>query len=57
MSKENGLIQIPSRYSVDETLKRLQAVFAEKGLKVFEADEGADFRRPEGRYSFDGGCP
>lgn len=35
MSKENGLIQIPSRYSVEETLKRLQAVFAEKGLKVF----------------------
>lgn len=35
MSKENGLVQLPSRHSVDETLKRLQAIFAEKGLKVF----------------------
>jgi len=35
MSKENGLILVPSRYSVEETLKRLEAVFAEKGLKVF----------------------
>ena len=35
MSKENGLILVPSRYSVEETLKRLEAVFVEKGLKVF----------------------
>jgi len=35
MSKENGLILVPSHYSVEETLKRLEAVFVEKGLKVF----------------------
>jgi uncharacterized protein (DUF302 family) len=35
MAKENGLIQLPSRYSVDETVQRLEAAFAEKGLKVF----------------------
>ena len=31
----NGLLQVPSPYSVDETLNRLQAVFAEKGMKIF----------------------
>jgi uncharacterized protein (DUF302 family) len=31
----NGLIQVASRYSMDETMRRLQAAFAEKGLKVF----------------------
>jgi len=32
---EKGLIQAPSRYSVEETLQRLQSVFATKGLQVF----------------------
>jgi len=31
----NGLIQVASRYSMDETMRRLQGAFAEKGLKVF----------------------
>jgi uncharacterized protein (DUF302 family) len=31
----NGLIQIPSRYSVDETLNRLQSLLTEKGMKIF----------------------
>ena len=31
----NGLLQVPSPYSVDETLNRLQSVFAEKGMKIF----------------------
>jgi len=31
----NGLIQIASRFSVDETVRRLQVAFAEKGLQVF----------------------
>ena len=31
----NGLLQIPSRYSVDETLNRLQSLFTEKGMKIF----------------------
>jgi len=35
MAKGNGLVQVASRYSVDETVRRLQAAFAEKGLKVF----------------------
>jgi uncharacterized protein (DUF302 family) len=35
MTNEKGLIQAPSRYSVEETLQRLQSVFATKGLQVF----------------------
>jgi uncharacterized protein (DUF302 family) len=35
MAKDNGLIQVDSRYSAEETMRRLQATFAEKGLQVF----------------------
>ena len=35
MPKDNGLVQIASRYSVEETLQRLQAAFVEKGMQVF----------------------
>jgi len=35
MAQENGLVQVASRYSVDESVQRLRAAFAEKGLKVF----------------------
>ncbi|HET7891644.1 MAG TPA: DUF302 domain-containing protein [Candidatus Sulfotelmatobacter sp.] len=35
MASENGLVQVASRYSVDESVKRLQAAFASKGLQVF----------------------
>jgi uncharacterized protein (DUF302 family) len=35
MSQGNGLVQVVSRYSVDDTMRRLQAAFAEKGLQVF----------------------
>jgi uncharacterized protein (DUF302 family) len=35
MAKEAGLVQVASRYSVDESVRRLEAAFAEKGLKVF----------------------
>src|SRR5271170_3867956 len=35
MAQGNGLVQVSSRYSVDETVRRLQAAFAEKGLQVF----------------------
>lgn len=31
----NGLIHLDSRYSVDETLQRLQALLEEKHIKVF----------------------
>jgi uncharacterized protein (DUF302 family) len=35
MTKQNGLVQIASPYSVAETVRRLQAAFAAKGLQVF----------------------
>ena len=35
MAKENGLVRIDSRYSVEETVRRLQSAFEEKMLKVF----------------------
>ena len=35
MGKQNGLTQVPSPYSVDETVQRLQAAFAQKVLQVF----------------------
>ena len=35
MAQGNGLVQVACRYSVEETVQRLQAAFAEKGLQVF----------------------
>jgi uncharacterized protein (DUF302 family) len=35
MAKEAGLVQVPSRYPVEETVQRLQTLFTDKGLKVF----------------------
>src|SRR3974390_1165775 len=35
MANDNGLVQIASHYSVDLSISRLQAAFAEKGLQVF----------------------
>jgi uncharacterized protein (DUF302 family) len=31
----NGLIQVASKYSVSDTVQRLQAAFREKGMQVF----------------------
>jgi uncharacterized protein (DUF302 family) len=31
----NGLVQVASRYSVDETVQRLESVLTQKGLQVF----------------------
>jgi uncharacterized protein (DUF302 family) len=31
----NGLLQVKSSYSVDETVKRLESAFTEKGMKIF----------------------
>jgi uncharacterized protein (DUF302 family) len=31
----NGLVQVASKYGVDETLKRLEGVLAERGVRVF----------------------
>jgi uncharacterized protein (DUF302 family) len=35
MPSQNGLIQVASRYSVDETVQKLQAAFVGKGMQVF----------------------
>jgi uncharacterized protein (DUF302 family) len=35
MAQENGLVQVASHYSVDETVRRLEAAFIAKGLQVF----------------------
>ena len=32
---KNGLIQVASKYSVDETVGKLEAIFVAKGLQVF----------------------
>jgi uncharacterized protein (DUF302 family) len=32
---ENGLVKVASPHSVDETVKRLQAVLAQRGVQVF----------------------
>jgi uncharacterized protein (DUF302 family) len=31
----NGLLQVASRYTVDETVNRLESVLAERGVRVF----------------------
>jgi uncharacterized protein (DUF302 family) len=35
MGNEKGLVRVASRYSVEETLQRLESAFAEKGLQIF----------------------
>ena len=35
MARNNGLVQVASHYSVDDTVQRLQAAFAAQGLQVF----------------------
>jgi uncharacterized protein (DUF302 family) len=35
MTKQNGLIQVASRYSVEDTLQKLQAAFIGKGMQIF----------------------
>src|SRR6202035_1014922 len=35
MANETGLVQVASKYSVEETLRRLEAAFAAKGVQVF----------------------
>jgi uncharacterized protein (DUF302 family) len=35
MAKENGLLRVQSRNSVDETVRQLEAAFTAKGLQVF----------------------
>jgi uncharacterized protein (DUF302 family) len=35
MPAKNGLVEVASRHSFAETMQRLQAAFADKGLKIF----------------------
>jgi uncharacterized protein (DUF302 family) len=35
MMSENGLVQVDSRYSVEETLKRLESVLEQRAVQVF----------------------
>jgi uncharacterized protein (DUF302 family) len=35
MATENGLVQVASRYSVEETVQRLEAAFTGKGMQIF----------------------
>jgi len=43
VAKDNGMIQIVSDYSVEETVRRLEAAFAAKGLQVFAVvDHGGE---------------
>ncbi|HTZ88761.1 MAG TPA: DUF302 domain-containing protein [Alloacidobacterium sp.] len=35
MTDASGIVTIPSRYSVDETVSRLEHTLAEKGIKLF----------------------
>ncbi len=35
MANENGLVKVISRYSVEETVGRLESVFAARGMQVF----------------------
>ena len=35
MVNKQGLVQIPSRYSVEETLQRLELAFATRGVEIF----------------------
>ena len=35
MPQGSGLVRVASRYSVEETVRRLQAAFTEKGLQIF----------------------
>lgn len=35
MASQNGLIQVASHYSVEETVRRLETAFREKGMQIF----------------------
>ena len=35
MMKTNGLVEVASPHSVDETVRKLQAILAQKGLEIF----------------------
>ena len=38
----SGLVVVPSKYSVDDTVDRLQAAFREKGMQIFALIDHSD---------------
>jgi len=38
----SGLVVVPSKYSVDDTVHRLQAAFREKGMQIFALIDHSD---------------
>jgi|SRR5215469_1120215 len=38
----SGLVVVPSKYSVDDTVDRLQAAFREKGMQIFAVIDHSD---------------
>jgi len=53
MANEKGLVSVASHYPMDETVRRLQAAFTERGMKIFavidhsgEADKAGLKMRP-----------
>jgi len=38
----NGLVQVASHYSVDETVRRLESVLEQKGLQIFAVIDHSD---------------
>jgi uncharacterized protein (DUF302 family) len=43
MGKDAGLVRVPSHYSVNESVQRLENAFKQKGLKVFAViDHGGE---------------
>ena len=59
-SPQNGLIHLPSKHSVDETMQRLEALLQERGVTVFAriddaSHQAADLRQSEGRDTVDAG--
>jgi uncharacterized protein (DUF302 family) len=43
---DRGIVDLPSRYSVPETLDRLEAILKEKGLTIFDrVDHGGEAKK------------
>ncbi len=69
---QNGLIHLPSKYSVEQTMQRLEALLQERGVMIFAridhsgeaakarpddaSHQAADLWQPQRRNSADAGC-
>jgi uncharacterized protein (DUF302 family) len=59
--KDNGLVQVASQHSVEETVKRFQSILAERAMQVFafvdhsgEAEKVGLQMRPDGGRAYAG---